>query len=700
MNLQFVNFPRLLRCASVLVLISTVTAVAQPAITHSRQFPPGSVGRVEDLPPGRFRTQLENLSPTARGRALGWLREFHFTELDLDSLHADPEGGIFYADTFSLAPVGPTNTAPVTAEAAVPVNPFPAGLIFHSRPGSPNVLYLNFSGATVTGTAWNTSLNRSSISAVAFSTDSDYSTFSDAEQVAIKRIWERVSEDYAPFDIDVTTERPATFTTRTAHALITRSTDANNNNNPSSTAGGISYINVFGSSSYSNYRPGWIYFNNLANLESYIAEAVSHEMGHNFGLSHDGKTDGTAYYGGHGSGNTSWGPIMGTGYDRNVSQWSKGEYYLANNTEDDLAIIAGKISFRSDDRGNTIATATPLVMTSGTNIVSTTPETDPENTNKANKGVLESNTDIDVYSFMTGSGPVNISVKPWIMPAGTRGGNLDVRLQLYNSSGTLILTNNPATDTIAQIQTNLPTGLYYLSILNTGTGTPLSSSPSGYTSYGSIGQYFISGTVQSAQPAPPANLHLTATVNSAALGIVSPTNGSYAAGSPVQITATPASYSRFVGWTNDVTGTNNPLTLVINTNVSVEALFAELITSNYSTPYSWLASWGYTNNFESVVSTHGSNGIPLWQSYIAGLNPTDPNSQLRLSVATDATGTNYVLNWNTVTGRVYTLSKATNFTGNFATLYQASNLPASVQSFTNRVNTTPEGYYRVEVRKL
>mgnify|MGYP001765422319 CR=1 FL=1 len=35
------------------------------------------------------------------------------------------------------------------------------------------------------------------------------------------------------------------------------------------------------------------------------------------GLSHDG-TASQAYYGGHGTGDISWGPLMGTGYDRNV----------------------------------------------------------------------------------------------------------------------------------------------------------------------------------------------------------------------------------------------------------------------------------------------------------------------------------------------------------------------------------------------
>ena len=433
-----------------------------------------------------------------RERALGWLRGFHFTDLDLECLQVDAEGGVFYADVFQVEPVpGTAATEPVIAEAAVPVSPFPATLIFHSRPGAPNVVFLDFDGEDVTGTAWNSSLGRTLIPAVAFSTDTNFASFSDSEQVAIKRIWERVAEDYAPFNVDVTTERPATFTTRTAQALITRNTDADGAANPSSTAGGVAYVNVFASSSFASYRPAWIYFNNLANAEAYIAEAASHEIGHNMGLSHDGTTSGSAYYGGHGSGDTSWGPLMGTGYDRNVSQWCRGEYYLANNTEDDLAIIAGKLTYRADDHSDSFAGATALVVQGGTNVTSTTPETDPTNVNPANKGVIERNTDVDVFSFTTGSGPITLTVRPWIMPSGsqTRGGNLDVVAELFNQAGALLATNNPDTTTSATIQANLTDGIYYVRIRNAGTGDPLATTPTGYTSYGSVGQYFISGTL-------------------------------------------------------------------------------------------------------------------------------------------------------------------------------------------------------------
>lgn len=48
--------------------------------------------------------------------------------------------------------------------------------------------------------------------------------------------------------------------------------------------------------------------------EDFVAETVSHEIGHNMGLSHDGQKNGDEHYEGFGSGATSWGPIMGAGY--------------------------------------------------------------------------------------------------------------------------------------------------------------------------------------------------------------------------------------------------------------------------------------------------------------------------------------------------------------------------------------------------
>ena len=472
------------------------------------EFPPGALQRVNELPEGRFRQQLEQLTPLARGRALEWLRELHLPARDVEMMQVDSSGGICYACKFGHdhsheeSEELPTeeDSEPRVAAAAVPISPFPDSLKFHSRPGSTKKLYINFVGQTVSGTAWNTSLGRASIVALPYDTDNTPTTFSDAEQLAIKRIWQRMAEDYAPFDIDVTTEAPAVINNSTAICLITRNTDANGDPNPSSGAGGVAYVNVFGRSDYiSTYSPAWVYHNNLSNNESFIAEAASHEIGHNLGLTHDGTTAPADYYGGHFTGSNplndpiSWGPLMGTGYNRNVSQWCKGEYLNANNTQDDLSVIAGKIGYRSDDHGNTAGTARPLVV-SGTTFTSTTPENDPTNSNNANKGVIERNTDVDVFSFTSGSGIITLNCNTWIQ-SGTRGGNLDVLLELYNQAGTLIASNNGATATSASISTSVAQGVYYLHVKNSGAGNPLVSPPTGYTAYGSIGQYFLSGTV-------------------------------------------------------------------------------------------------------------------------------------------------------------------------------------------------------------
>jgi hypothetical protein len=58
-----------------------------------------------------------------------------------------------------------------------------------------------------------------------------------------------------------------------------------------------------------------------------------------------------------------------------------------------------------------------------------------------------------------------------------------------------VLTNNPASQTTALLETTLPAGVYTLHVRNTGAGDPLSATPTGYTAYGSLGQYFISGWV-------------------------------------------------------------------------------------------------------------------------------------------------------------------------------------------------------------
>jgi hypothetical protein len=120
----------------------------------------------------------------------------------------------------------------------------------HSRPSSNKVIYLDFNGHNITGTAWND--KNGYILAPAFSTDSVPSTFSTSEQAIINEVWQRVSEDFAPFDVDVTTEYPGN------EDFLTRSNDTDLNYgvrvliSPISSilcsgCAGLSYVSVFGS---------------------------------------------------------------------------------------------------------------------------------------------------------------------------------------------------------------------------------------------------------------------------------------------------------------------------------------------------------------------------------------------------------------------------------------------------------------------
>ena len=75
----------------------------------------------------------------------------------------------------------------------------------------------------------------------------------------------------------------------------------------------------------------------------------------------------------------------------------------------------------------------------------------------------------------------------------TPGPNLDIELKVYNSSGSVIAQTNPSTLLAASLMFAAPSdGTYYLSIDGIGMGDPQGT---GYSDYGSVGQYTVSGTI-------------------------------------------------------------------------------------------------------------------------------------------------------------------------------------------------------------
>jgi hypothetical protein len=77
----------------------------------------------------------------------------------------------------------------------------------------------------------------------------------------------------------------------------------------------------------------------------------------------------------------------------------------------------------------------------------------------------------------------------------------------------------------------------------------------------------------------------------------------------------------------------------------------------HGTPIPWLIYYGFTTNFADaeLITT---NGLPVWQDYVAGLNPTNVNSQFTVSIPF-APGQAPQIIFSTVAGRTYRVETAT-----------------------------------------
>ena len=165
---------------------------------QGRVFGQGAPFSLEDLPPGRVRAKLESLPGPARQRAVDWLQSFSFAQPDLDFLEVDSEGGVFYSDSFP--PADPEEAAAGDAEApAAEAITAAEAFTLHSNPGAPNVVYIDFDGHTLSGTAWNNYTGISTLRARPFDTDGNPASFGPLELAEIAEIWHRVAENYAPF---------------------------------------------------------------------------------------------------------------------------------------------------------------------------------------------------------------------------------------------------------------------------------------------------------------------------------------------------------------------------------------------------------------------------------------------------------------------------------------------------------------------
>jgi hypothetical protein len=400
----------------------------------------------------RRRLALETLEPRALLTA---------SPMDAGELQFSGHGGLCQCPVCTGVGLShiPAVQQTATPAASNPLSSLPA---LASNPGAAAKLYLDFNGHFQA--SWGSFSNATT---PVFDQDGDAATFSDAELTTIQQVWARVAEDYAPFNVDVTTIDPGNLANRVvAHIAI----GGNWSDWYGHAAGGVAYIGGF-----YNAAPnvGYVFEAALGNGNArYVAEAASHEAGHLFGLLHQARWNGSTLVEPYHSGNANWAPIMGVGYYATRTTWHNGATSASPNAlQSDMAIIAGAsngFGFRPDDFGNGVHTASSLPLSGSTAVVS---------------GRIGHNGDQDMFRFWTSGG--NVSFNLYVSQFGA---NLDSVLQIWNSSHQLIATASPTTSLGASLVRSLAQGTYFVSVRATG-------------GYGNVGRYTLTGTVP--QPTPP-----------------------------------------------------------------------------------------------------------------------------------------------------------------------------------------------------
>ncbi|RIK72126.1 MAG: hypothetical protein DCC67_19700, partial [Planctomycetota bacterium] len=366
----------------------------------------------------------------------------------------------------AIEPAGASPTAENTA--LYPLTSIPN---LHSDPTATVKVYLDFDGHFEA--QWGGHTN---VATPVYDRDGDPTTFSDQELNFITMAWAKVTEDFAPFSIDVTTEEPPELAPgapeSAANGVALRVSIGGDGSWTGGNYGGIAQFD-----SFTNSAPNVVYVFPAGTGDGrYEGDVSSHEAGHAFGLSHQSLYDAqgnlvNTYHPGDGY----WAPIMGYTYAP-VTTWHNGTSSSATTYQDDMAMIARPLNgfgFRADDHGNTLATASHLAFDGASATAS---------------GLIGQNSDVDYWSF---TAPALDTYRLRIDPAAV-GPNLDALLELRDAAGALIASASPVASQAAELLLPLGPATYFLSVAKTAA-------------YGWLGQYTLEVSTPAATVLASAN---------------------------------------------------------------------------------------------------------------------------------------------------------------------------------------------------
>ncbi|HUQ67643.1 MAG TPA: hypothetical protein VM101_15885 [Flavitalea sp.] len=335
---------------------------------------------------------------------------------------------------------------------------------FNSNSAAAATVYLDFDGQVVKGTAWNWD-------------STIHAKPAGASSSVITEIFNRVAEDFRIFNLNITTDSSVFKKAPVAKRMRVIITPTSN---WYGSGGGVSFVNSF---SWGDDTPAWVFSNLLENNRKYIAEAISHEIGHTLGLQHQSTYTKNCdlvneYAEGRGTGEIGWAPIMGVGYYKNLTLWTIGSSIESCSTiQNDISIISNgynHIGLRGDDHGNNSTSSTTLILS---------------NNNFAVNGIINHSADRDFFKIiLSRTAKLKAKITPNNVGVNNSGADIDLSLILTNASGDTIRHYNPKTLLNVTIDTVLVAGIYYFNVDGTGNQN--------VSDYGSVGLYSLSGSVE------------------------------------------------------------------------------------------------------------------------------------------------------------------------------------------------------------
>jgi hypothetical protein len=349
--------------------------------------------------------------------------------------------------------VGNTASKKATVQSDVP--------ILNSNPNASMTLFLDFIGGKIQEPMW----NKGKV------IDATPANFSADE---IKTAFNIVVERYSPFKVNITTDpkryKSASVGSRMRVVFTTNSFIRG--------YGGYAYINTIqlaGNTFYGPAIPCFVFVNALSNNAKYAGECAAHELGHTFGLKHDGIVGSSSYY----TGQSDWAPIMGAAYYKPVVQWSKGEYSKANNTEDDISIIAKAkgVGYMTEDNFKS-----PIALPANKNfeVKDIVSRSDSFTTGRASR-----------YFVITADKTKTLELNAKV----TEYSGLNTQLEVFNTRDTLkpIARNTINKSLNSSLSMTVNPGTYLIKVSGVNEGT---FSAAGFSAYGSVGSYVLSGTLK------------------------------------------------------------------------------------------------------------------------------------------------------------------------------------------------------------